>query len=337
MNFVIGSPPPPPPELRTESEITRRWVDSEPLVSILCPTYQHAGFIEDALKGFLGQETDFAFEILVRDDASTDGTADIVRDYARQYPNIIRAIFERTNTWPEVKPSEVLYQVARGELVAICEGDDYWVDPRKLSVQASTLLGDSTVSLSFHDAVVIEDGIITDPSRLGEFGRRSRSPEDLMFARGYWLPTLSLMHRPLKAPPAEIAREITNLDRLLTARLGLLGSAEFEGSLVPGVHRRHVGGVWSMINERHATSIHAQSWFWIGCYFADQDEEKLAEHYVSLGALTLARHPVVGGVGVQRIVARRTGVFQRTKRRLSLLAEARSPRFRDRLKRLLRK
>lgn len=227
--------------------------------------------------------------------------------------------------------------MAKGELTAVCEGDDYWVDPKKLSVQASRLMADSTVSLSFHDAVVIKDGIIVDPSSLGEFGRRSRSPEDLMFARGYWLPTLSLMHRPLKAPPAQIARQITNLDQLLTARLGLLGSAEFEGSLIPGVHRRHAGGIWSMIDRRSATSIHAQSWFWIGCYFAEQGEEKMAEHYVSLGALTLARYPVVGGVGVQRIVARKTGVFQRTKRRLSLLAEARTPRLRDRLIRLLRK
>lgn len=125
--YRIGDPAPPLLPRRSEAEVVARWQGDKPVVSIECATYQHVTFIEDALRGFLGQDTDFPFEIPVRDDASTDGTADIVRDYAERYPSIIRAVLKTENRWPEVGPRQVLEPMVRGDFVARCEGDDYWL------------------------------------------------------------------------------------------------------------------------------------------------------------------------------------------------------------------
>ena len=70
--------------------------DEKPLVSVCCLAYNHAPYIRDCLEGFLMQQTDFPFEVLIHDDASTDGTADIIREYEAKYPEIIKPIYHRS-------------------------------------------------------------------------------------------------------------------------------------------------------------------------------------------------------------------------------------------------
>ena len=82
------------------------------------------------------QKTDFPFEILVRDDCSTDDTAEIIKEYARKYPNIIKPIYEEENQYLKgQRPMPILYEKAVGKYIAMCEGDDYWGDPDKLQKQ----------------------------------------------------------------------------------------------------------------------------------------------------------------------------------------------------------
>ena len=76
----------------------------EPLVSICCITYNHKEYIRDALDGFLSQRTDFPYEILINDDASTDGTADIIREYEQKYPEKIRALYRQRTSIPKGSP-----------------------------------------------------------------------------------------------------------------------------------------------------------------------------------------------------------------------------------------
>ncbi|NLI53962.1 MAG: glycosyltransferase [Clostridiales bacterium] len=112
-----------------------------PLVSIVCDTYNHAPFVRDALNGFLAQKTDFPIEIIVHDDASTDGTADIVREYERKHPGLFRCVYRTENIYstdPKILEHYV-FQLARGKYIAICEGDDYWTSPDKLQKQVSYL------------------------------------------------------------------------------------------------------------------------------------------------------------------------------------------------------
>ena len=105
-------------------------------VSIVCNTFNHEKYIRDALESFVTQKVDFDYEILVYDDASTDGTADIIREYEKKYPDIIKPVYQTVNQYSlRLRPSLQNLRRATGKDVAICEGDDYWIDSYKLQKQ----------------------------------------------------------------------------------------------------------------------------------------------------------------------------------------------------------
>jgi len=107
-----------------------------PYVSILCSTYNHAPYIKQCIDSLLMQETTFPVEIIIRDDASTDGTTEIVDNYGREHPNIVKCILEPENQYVKGgRALSVLAQNSRGSYTAICEGDDYWTTTDKLEKQ----------------------------------------------------------------------------------------------------------------------------------------------------------------------------------------------------------
>lgn len=110
---------------------------SDPQVSVICDVYNHGPYIRNALEGFVMQKTNFSFEVLVHDDASTDDSADIIREYEQKYPNLIKPIYQSENQYSQKVPIDRTYQIPRikGKYVATCEGDDYWTDPMKLQKQ----------------------------------------------------------------------------------------------------------------------------------------------------------------------------------------------------------
>ena len=112
-----------------------------PLVSICTVAYQHAPFIRACMDGVLMQKTTFPFEFLLHDDASTDGTTDIIREYEARYPDIIKAIYQTENQFSKGVQiwAKLLFPQARGKYIAMCDGDDYWTDPLKLQKQVDFL------------------------------------------------------------------------------------------------------------------------------------------------------------------------------------------------------
>lgn len=114
---------------------------TEPLVSVSCITYNHALYIRQCLDGFVMQKTTFPFEVLIHDDASTDGTAEIIKEYEKKYPYIIKPIYENENQWIKGRRGTRVfnYPRAKGKYIAFCEGDDYWTDPLKLQKQVDFL------------------------------------------------------------------------------------------------------------------------------------------------------------------------------------------------------
>ena len=109
----------------------------EPIISIICNTYNQEKYIADALDSFLMQEVSVPFEILVHDDASTDGTADVIRAYEQRFPESIKPIDQTENQYSKgvsITP-EIQLPRAKGKYIAFCEGDDYWTDPQKLQIQ----------------------------------------------------------------------------------------------------------------------------------------------------------------------------------------------------------
>lgn len=135
-----------------------------PLVSISCITYNHAPYIRECLDGFMMQQTNFPFEVLIHDDASTDGTADIIREYAEKYPDIIKPLYEEENQWVKGRRGSAVFNFprAQGKYIALCEGDDYWTDPLKLQKQVDILERNSNVSIVFCkvEAVSIDNTLL---------------------------------------------------------------------------------------------------------------------------------------------------------------------------------
>ena len=111
------------------------------MVSVICTTYNHEKYIRKCLDGFIMQETDFPYEVLVHDDASTDNTAAIVHEYEILYPDIIKPIYQTENQYSKGKAitRDIIFPKCRGKYIALCEGDDYWTDPHKLQKQVAAL------------------------------------------------------------------------------------------------------------------------------------------------------------------------------------------------------
>ena len=136
-------------------------MQGSPLVSIRCLVYNHEPFLRQCLDGFVMQQTTFPFEAIVHDDASTDGSAAIIREYAEKYPNIIKPIYETENQYSKHDGSILRIMEAAvhpdTKYIAICEGDDYWTDPHKLQIQVDFLESHLDYFVSSHDYSVYHE------------------------------------------------------------------------------------------------------------------------------------------------------------------------------------
>ncbi len=134
-------------------------MEDEIKVSVYCLAYNHAEYIRKTLEGFVMQKTNFKFEVFVHDDASTDETATIIKEYAEKYPDIIKPIFQTENQYSKkigiVKT--FIYPLMRGKYIACCEGDDYWTDENKLQIQADILDNNNNISLVTHKVRMISE------------------------------------------------------------------------------------------------------------------------------------------------------------------------------------
>ena len=140
-------------------------MDNDVAVSVICNAFNHGKYIRDALNGFVMQKTDFKFEVLVHDDASKDDTADIIREFEAKYPDIIKPIYQTENQYSKNVWITDVYQLSRskGKYIAICEGDDYWLDPCKLQKQYDALESHPEVDICVHASTLVnaEDGSVS--------------------------------------------------------------------------------------------------------------------------------------------------------------------------------
>ncbi|TXN44732.1 glycosyltransferase, partial [Methylobacterium sp. WL7] len=134
--------------LRQQGDASAGLADGKPVVSVLCITYNQEPFIRQTLDSILSQRTDFPFELIVGDDRSSDGTAEIIAEYAARHANIV-AILRPENVGVVKNLDDIAGRVS-GEYVAICEGDDYWTDPDKLQRQLDYMRHRPEYTLCFH-------------------------------------------------------------------------------------------------------------------------------------------------------------------------------------------
>lgn len=165
------------------------------MVTVRCCTFNQARYIRSCLDGFVMQKTNFRFEAIVHDDASTDGNADIIREYAEKYPDIIKPILETENQYSKHDGSlgRIMDSHTHGKYVAWCEGDDYWIDPQKLQKQVDFLETHPDYSMCWTDAYQESNDERTPYLRYAE---SCQSPmEDIIEKGGGFIPTCSIMMR----------------------------------------------------------------------------------------------------------------------------------------------
>ena len=176
-----------------------------PTVSISCITYNHAPYLRDAVESFLMQR-DVTFEILIHDDCSTDGTVDIIKEYAQKFPHIVKPLFEEENQYSQgVSNISGVFNFPRaaGRYIAMCEGDDFWNDPYKLKKQSEYMDQHPECTLLTHSANIIsEDGAYRSDDLIRPFDSYRELTTEEVISKPVNFPMASLMF------PAELAKRL---------------------------------------------------------------------------------------------------------------------------------
>lgn len=262
----------------TQTEITRRIDMSyeranhvcssipEPMLSVRIVTYQHVNYIAECIDNVLCQQTNFPFEIVIGEDFSTDGTREIVFDYADRYPDKIRVITADMNVGVKANGQRVR-KACRGKYIALLEGDDYWCDPLKLQKQVDFLEANPAYSLCYHDFTML-DAISgkTSPSPISAGDRMDADIWTLQTC-DIWIQTLTICHRNVlnEMEPEHI--HVLNGDNFWVSLLGGYGKGKWMGDVIkPGVYRQHPGGIWTGLDETARIAAQMHSYFWIARY-----------------------------------------------------------------------
>ena len=184
-------------QLRTQEEITAKWPENaEPIVCVRCITFKQEKFIAKCLEGFLIQETNFPFEVMIHEDASPDRTADIIREYEAKYPRILKPLYETENQWKKQDGTftRIVTGMLKRKYVAMCEGDDYWTDPHKLQRQIDFLESHPDYSMIFHGATVVDaDGNPSPDDPYAPLEDRDYTASELY--ENWVVPTASMIYR----------------------------------------------------------------------------------------------------------------------------------------------
>ena len=212
----------------------------KPKVSICCQTYNHGAYIAQTLDGFLMQKTNFPFEVLVHEDASTDNTAEVLRSYEKKHPDIVKVVYQVENQFLKQNTLvNILFANAEGDYLALCEGDDYWTDENKLQKQVDFLEANPEYTITGHGVKKMNsDGsLIAEVKRKGELDFYS-------FLNGKNFPTLSLLFRNYKGCFEKVIDPYPAGDFFMKAFMLNQGEGYiFEE--VMGIYRIHDTGFWS--------------------------------------------------------------------------------------------
>jgi glycosyltransferase involved in cell wall biosynthesis/ribosomal 50S subunit-associated protein YjgA (DUF615 family) len=221
-----------------------------PVVSICCLAYNHEQFIEQALASFLGQQTEFPVEIIVHDDASTDRTAEIIREIVNRHPGRIHAILRTENQLQQGRGIMPMFaDWAQGEFIAVCEGDDFWTAPDKLQTQVSYMRANPDCTACCHDSSVVDENGDTVKGSYFRPTKEKYTQAEIIGTLLSQEPTCSLLFRRsafLPPLPGWYLRRPSDLflDILLSEK-GHLGFIDRNMA----AYRIHENGIWSGCRE----------------------------------------------------------------------------------------
>lgn len=230
----------------------------KPKVSIVTITYNHEMYIEEALRSFVNQKTNFDYEIIIADDCSTDRTASIIKKYAEEYPDVIKPILRKENIGA-VANSIASLKEATGKYIALCEGDDFWTDNTKLQKQADFLDSNPDYSLCFHPVrVFFQDNKAPEYIDPVPSGATHFNTNELV--KRNFIQTCSVMYR--RQNYQALPNNVMPLDWYLHLYHASYGKIGFlKGTM--SAYRRHAGGAWwgSQNDTDSVLQRHGLAWF----------------------------------------------------------------------------
>ncbi|WP_313028793.1 glycosyltransferase [Soonwooa sp.] len=218
-------------------------------ISICCITYNHVSFIERCLDGFIAQQGDLSIEILIHDDASTDGTQEIIKNYQKRYPNLIKPIFQKENQWSKgvhAINSQYNFSRAKGKYIALCEGDDFWTNPHKLNKQVEVLN-------KYKNCILVSGGYLKDdvPQLLGSsFFFKLKD-----FPYVWKTKTLTLVFRNGLLDYRQLQQYNNSRDIHLVYHLLRLGDAFYINEVL-GQYNTHNAGIFSTLSQQEIDQLH---------------------------------------------------------------------------------
>jgi len=233
-------------------------VQSSIVVSICVVTFNHVSFIKKCLDDILMQQTNFDFEILLGEDASTDGTREICIEYAQKYPNKIRLFLHHRENNISINGSPTgrfnfLYNLysAKGKYIALCEGDDYWTDPYKLQKQVDFLEATPEYAACFH---YTQQNFINNPDKLGRiFGKHENqldyTAEDTIATLSPWH-TSSFVFKTTAFVKPDWLYKVVSGDMALFSIVAKSGNIKCTPEIM-SVYQKHDGGITQTKAHNH--------------------------------------------------------------------------------------
>ena len=232
---------------------------NELLVTVVCLAYNHGEYIRRTLEGFVNQKTDFKYQVIVHDDASHDNTAEIISEYAEKYPEIIIPIFQTENQYSQKKGiiKTFILPVIQGKYVALCEGDDYWTDVRKLQKQLDALEANMDCFMCVHKVSEVNENEIKTgyiyPSTNMETGVLQSKDFLLKCFRNYSFQTSSYFFRAqeyleCRRNPPEFVKLCDVGDEAYLLYFGQLGNVYYINEEM-SCYRRGAESSWSKKNK----------------------------------------------------------------------------------------
>lgn len=213
----------------------------QPVVSIICLTCNQEAFIAQAMGGFFVQITDFPVEIIVHDDASTDGTAELLRAWQAALPDVVFPIFQRENQLRKTGtyPIAHAYEAARGKYIALCDGDDYWTDPLKLAKQVAFMEANPVYTMCHHDYAILNPTGLSVPDR---HAPQDYSRDELISFQlgGYGIGCCTKLFRNFYREAKKDWLDFIG-DYPMNVMMGLHGPCKYVPGIKPSVYRRKHG------------------------------------------------------------------------------------------------
>ena len=258
------------------------------LVRILCLTYNHEKYIRQALNGFISQQTSYSFEVVIHDDASTDGTVTIIKEYEKKYPHIIKAIYEKKNLYSQGIDFMrlCLEKFCQGKYIAFCEGDDYWIDTHKLDNQISFMEKHPECTLTYHPVNYISnDDIIGNDMNWNE--QREVSADEIIHGGGTFCASPSLVFKRIvgvEYPRFRIMADIGDFPlQILSA---LRGKVYYLPEIMGCYRKNHTGSWTTKLSQDKEKAI--KHWNTEIAWLEELDKETNGEYHDSI-AYRIAR------------------------------------------------